>query len=303
MNCPVCGHSQTSYLGTIDRFEPAFDIWICSHCGSRFRNPVPHNPNEYYEEEYYSGKAEFSYIDEREQYRGFKHVYCSRLATISAHALSGKFLDVGCSFGGLVYCASSRFESYGLDVSTHAIEKGIEWIAAFPPKKFPARLYRGSLEDLPVEQPFEEGSFSVITMIEVAEHLANPRSVFAEAARLLKPGGLLVVQTANFIGLQAEQQGLNYHYFLPGHLVYYTNTGLKQLLSQSGFSSFREYFPVDFSLWAKLRKYAHGRNLLSVLSGIFRITWYHLKSKIRKNGKPLTSSYVLYAYKSNYVDG
>jgi len=41
--------------------------------------------------------------------------------------------------------------------------------------------------------PFEEGSFEVVTMINVLHHLEDPGAVLPEIARVLTPGGRLVV--------------------------------------------------------------------------------------------------------------
>jgi ubiquinone/menaquinone biosynthesis C-methylase UbiE len=41
--------------------------------------------------------------------------------------------------------------------------------------------------------PFEEGSFEVVTMINVLHHLENPEIVLPEIARVLMPGGRLIV--------------------------------------------------------------------------------------------------------------
>lgn len=41
--------------------------------------------------------------------------------------------------------------------------------------------------------PFEEGSFETVTMVNVLHHLENPEAVLPEIARVLMPGGRLIV--------------------------------------------------------------------------------------------------------------
>ena len=45
--------------------------------------------------------------------------------------------------------------------------------------------------------PFRAGSFDLVTCNMVVEHLADPQSAFADAVRVLRPGGRLVLHTPN----------------------------------------------------------------------------------------------------------
>lgn len=50
--------------------------------------------------------------------------------------------------------------------------------------------------------PFEDGEFDIIVCMEVIEHLAySPTNMLAEAHRVLKPGGMLLLTTPNSIDL------------------------------------------------------------------------------------------------------
>ena len=45
--------------------------------------------------------------------------------------------------------------------------------------------------------PFEDNMFDIVIMDNVAEHLVNPKQVFAEIFRVTKPGGVLLFKTPN----------------------------------------------------------------------------------------------------------
>jgi len=47
--------------------------------------------------------------------------------------------------------------------------------------------------------PFRDGSFDVVTCNMVVEHLSDPVKAFSEMARVLKPGGRIIVHTPNLM--------------------------------------------------------------------------------------------------------
>ena len=293
MRCPVCLSQSSTFSGTIDRFTPAFEVTQCADCGSFYRNPLPKDESVYYDQNYYAQTSQFSYMDERKIYAGSQYVWNARLKQIRKYHLSGKFLDVGCSFGGFASTAAQFFETWGIDISEYVIKEAKVFLekSDIVPNLFQAELATLTPKELP------ENQFSVITMIEVIEHLKNPRQHIEKAYKLLKPGGLLVIQTANMDGYQAVRAGLNYHYFLPGHLTCFTARGLKQMLGDLGFTTFREFIPVDFGLLPKLKKMQTSFTSLFDYIKWVKTSWYHLTSYLRYKGNPVTSSYVLYAFK------
>ena len=142
-------------------------------------------------------------------------------------------------------------------------------------------------------------SVDVLTMIEVIEHLPAPREVFATLQEILRPGGLVLIQTANFAGRQAVSGGADYHYYLPGHLHYYSTITMRRFLNEFGFTDVTFFRPVDFGLLPKLQKsrgdFKSARDYLRWA----RISWYHLKGKIALGDFALTSSMVALARRAS----
>ncbi len=303
MNCPLCGHSSVHYHYFL-RKGSKFNVNKCIHCHSLFQNPMPANTAKLYGKKYYAGEQEYSYHDERESFEADNIVWKARLKNIRKYIPSGRFLDVGCSFGGFVQSASQYFKSTGLDISKYVVIKGNEWAKKrgyLTQNKNFLGLFKGDLNQLPKNNIFSPNSMDVISLVEVAEHLTDPIGSFKNAYKLLKDNGLLLIQTANFEGWQAKREGKSYHYFLPGHFLYYTASGLKNLLERIGFQFFLEFFPLDFPLWPKLMKSKYQFKSLKEYYRWVSIAKYHLASKIRYRGFPLTSSYVLYAFKNSHA--
>ncbi len=286
-HCPLCLGSALSGLYRIDSYTPAFSVDLCGTCGFIFMNPPFRDEVLYgfYNKAYYDGEAEYSYHDERDTRRHPAAVRDARIRTIRRYAGGGNFLDVGASFGGMLDSAEKFFTPYGIEVSPYAGE--------YAKSKHGGRIHVGTLDD----NPFPKGFFSVITMIEVIEHIRDPRRALEECCSLLAPGGLLVIQTANMDGLQAKLFGSRYAYFMPGHCSYFTKRNLTAALKEAGFSKVKAYHPVDFGLVPKLVKSRGSFNSVLDYRKWVRIALYHWLGKIRFRGFAMTSSMVLYAFK------
>lgn len=76
------------------------------------------------------------------------------------------------------------------------------------------------LDDIPIDYgvdllkrlPYDDASFDVVLLIEVIEHLENHRAALGELARILKPGGVLILTTPNIMRLNSRL-----HFFLSGY--------------------------------------------------------------------------------------
>ncbi len=98
----------------------------------------------------------------------------------------GKVLDLGSSSGRIF----NLFEKMGL-TDTHGADIADYLTLARPTGSF-------STFDFSADRfPYEDGAFDALTSIEVIEHLENPYHFLRECARILKPGGVLIISTPN----------------------------------------------------------------------------------------------------------
>ena len=103
-----------------------------------------------------------------------------------------KLLDIGCG-GGLLSEPMRRlgFEVTGVDAS----ERNVSTAAAHAAETGLDITYRASTaEQLEAEGA---GPFDVVLNMEVIEHVADPAEYLRTTARLLAPGGLMIVATLN----------------------------------------------------------------------------------------------------------
>lgn len=95
----------------------------------------------------------------------------------------GSLLDVGCSIGNFLAAAAHFYTVAGVEINPAtamvARQRGFE-------------VLEGTLADMP-----GEGRFDVITLNQLLYGLKDPLRLIREAARLLKPGGILYINTPN----------------------------------------------------------------------------------------------------------
>jgi 2-polyprenyl-6-hydroxyphenyl methylase/3-demethylubiquinone-9 3-methyltransferase len=103
-----------------------------------------------------------------------------------------RLLDIGCG-GGLLCEPMTRlgFQVTGVDAS----ERNIGTAGAHAAEQGLAVDYRASTAEALVEAG--EPPFDVILNMEVIEHVADPGAFVRDCAKLLKPGGLMIVATLN----------------------------------------------------------------------------------------------------------
>ncbi len=68
------------------------------------------------------------------------------------------------------------------------------WVVEFGQKTFGVPISVGPVEDLDIAP----GSLDVIALMDVLEHLPDPAATMAHCLKLLKPDGLLLIQTPQF---------------------------------------------------------------------------------------------------------
>lgn len=129
-----------------------------------------------------------------------------------APKLTGRLLDVGC--GSEPYRSLFTVDAYiGLDIDTEASrQKGIA-----------DHLYDGTAF------PFANESFDSVLCNQVLEHVFNPDAFLSEIARILKPGGRLLL-TVPFVWDEHEQ---------PYDYARYSSFGLRALLEKQGLTVVR----------------------------------------------------------------
>lgn len=213
--CVVC--DRTDFVA-----ELALDEWTverCVACGMRALSPEPDHVKM---EEFDDGTGYDVAFTFREDLMARHRV---TLATLERVVAPGRLLDVGCGSGFLLEAARDRgWHCTGIDPSPFSVARARTL-------GFEAR--DGLLEDA----GFQPGSFDAIALLQVVEHLPDPRPLLAECRRVLRSGGALLVATPNPASLLARAKRAGFNYWIPPmHCAWYTPRALERLLQKAGFS-------------------------------------------------------------------
>ena len=125
--------------------------------------------------------------------------YHSILGAIRAYGGGGRALDYGCGVGLLSALLATRgYTVTGVDISTKFIEAAQGLYGSGPSVRFKV------IGDLPL--PFAEGEFDLIASSAVLEHCTDIAGILLEFRRVLRTGGLLVIETPNMLSPLARMK-------------------------------------------------------------------------------------------------
>jgi len=152
-----------------------------------------------------------------------------------------RVLDLGCGPGNMLDFLTGQGDVYGSDFSADALR--------FCAERGHGRLFRADFHQLPLGS----SRFDLITCIDVIEHLADDRRAIHELARILRPGGLLVVSVPAFMSLWGD------HDELYGHHRRYRTGEVRERLEAAGLrvrklSYFEPAFFVPLWLYRNWKK-------------------------------------------------
>jgi 2-polyprenyl-3-methyl-5-hydroxy-6-metoxy-1,4-benzoquinol methylase len=160
-------------------------------------------------------------------------IYAAALTATRGMDLTGRVLEFGAGTGTLIArlladgCSRTLI---GADLLPRpdGLPSHIDWMQA----------------DLNAPLPCADASFDVVISTEVIEHLENPRAMFRELARLLRPGGELLLTTPNQESIRSLASLIvrGHHVaFLdesyPAHLTALVRRDLERLCQEAGFES------------------------------------------------------------------
>ena len=225
--CALCSSGEAVQVGGR---QDGLALFECRECALCFVDPRPSTQQlqDYYDVGYFSGNKDFfsgeNYLEVRDRAIADGSVTGYREIT-SQLVLSGKnILEIGCGSGALLQALKPHGPAgmVGIDLAPYPIDYGR--------KRYSLDLRCCRLG----EASFEKGTFDLVVMIDLVEHVENLPSFLREIGRVLRPGGEVFLLTPNYNAYTVARSFWPCLYKDFEHLQYFSPTSLHRAANEMG---------------------------------------------------------------------
>ncbi len=208
-------------------------ILRCARCGFGFGHPFVGGDEEFYR-----------ILHEQRDYPTWRWDYDVAVREALAKFSGGKVLDIGAGVGMFLRGLPDSWQRYGVEGS---------------------ELTRRELKAIGIEV-FQElsdavqlhaGTFQVVTLFQVLEHIAEFDTVLRQCREVLAPGGRLVVTVPDGDAMIQQERVTGCHDMPPNHVGKWTPDSLILVLTRTGFTCSEPIF--EPASWNNLKANLHLR--------------------------------------------
>jgi 2-polyprenyl-3-methyl-5-hydroxy-6-metoxy-1,4-benzoquinol methylase len=226
--CAVCGQTRSLLVQEATYpehgYPGSFCLRRCTNCGLLFNSPRLDDKElkQLYGRNYYF----FNRPDVREIARVVP-MYARTVALVADDVREKTMLDIGCGRGYFpALLKKLGWDAHGVEISADAAKHARRLFGL-------EQVFTGTIERYAASEQFR--TFPLVTAIDVIEHVPSPVSFVETLARVVEPGGLLIIDTPNAAAYNIAIDGPNWQGFNPFHIYLFTIPNLRTLLEAHGF--------------------------------------------------------------------
>jgi len=236
MKCPICNQTNLRKIKSSVSNGINFSVFQCQNeqCFHGFIDPIP---SAKFLERFYSGDKLNDYMMDDKCIKDYTDHFNHLLSNyINSYVKPGKLLDIGAGTG--IFMNAARNNGWlvdGIDFNRSSTE--------YAKDKFDLFIHRGDMYNL--ESFFIKGSYDLIIMNHVLEHVIDPVEYLKYIRSYLKQAGLILVTVPNILSDDFKKEGSEWSYLhIPGHISYFSRHSLDNVFNESGFKKlFESTFP------------------------------------------------------------
>ncbi|MBI3379910.1 class I SAM-dependent methyltransferase, partial [Candidatus Gottesmanbacteria bacterium] len=247
--CVLCGGIKFRTL--YKKFS--YQVYICQFCDFIFIYPFPGKRQ--LEKYYKSFDYKTGFINEnlirKDSIRTLKNLEILGYSNKS-------LLDIGCGAGFFIDEARKRgWQVQGIDKSIITTK--------YARNKLKLKVINSDF----IDYKFFNRKYKIITLLQVIEHLSNPRIMLEKIYNLLESSGILCIATPNIDSYLARALTSNFTYMIPPeHISFYSAVTLKRILESINFKIIKVDtwgYPSDLAaiIKSKIKKKISPRDNIS----------------------------------------
>lgn len=230
--CQVCGSERA----TLQFAEPPYRVLRCDDCSLVYVTPrwSDETIHEVYGEDYWQSDSPKTkgYADYKSDAALYLKTFRRRTRLVRRYIpTTARVLDIGCAAGFFLrVMRDGGHDVRGVEVSTAIGTEAQSHLGT-------DRVHLGMLHEAVGQPGFEPGSFDLVTMWDVIEHVPDPQDLLRQARAMLRPGGTLILETQNVDSRFARLLGPRWHHFKHEEHIYHFNPAtVAKVLDQAGFT-------------------------------------------------------------------
>jgi SAM-dependent methyltransferase len=220
-SCRICGASSFRPSLTVDSWQ----LMQCISCDIVFTSPryTTKALSELYKSAYYESATD--YFQSQVGTPSYDHLNIARQAARNLRVAHPSSIDIGTGAGRQVAAfAAIGFRAKGTEPSDVACAKA---------RSLGLDVVNVDIAALPSR------SFDCVTAIHVLEHVPEPLEFMRHIARIVSPGGVVVIEVPNFGSSASRRLGPKWQALYPStHLFHFTPRTLGDVCGRAGLSVF-----------------------------------------------------------------
>lgn len=229
--CIICNDIEKKIIKKGVRDNNSINVVKCLKCGHVQLDLIPDlEEDKYFYDKDMQSRELNKDIDFAKKRENYALDLESRKKIFSQISKDSNILEIGSGYGFLLeYMINAGYKIEGLEISSYR-------------RKLSNSISSANVYDYNIlkdEVPLEMNKrYDVIIMLQMLEHISNPKKFLIKVREMLKDGGIAIIEVPNFNDhmIKVCKEYFEF-YFQRAHISYFTPDTLKYLIEESGFST------------------------------------------------------------------